>query len=165
MRHVKPGPIHRSLTFWSGILMMAFICWAWRDSSQVHSIASASGWTLRQAGSAVSIHRARGVANNAPWAGRFPVDPASSPWEGAYLAEPMFVRSTEDREGRTRFFAASGPHSFVPRRPEAVHLYDIYIVGSGGWTLLLPHWLILISIALPWSGLLLWRARRGPGGW
>src|SRR5688500_16480997 len=24
--------LHRSIAFWSGMLVMAFICWAWRDS-------------------------------------------------------------------------------------------------------------------------------------
>lgn len=28
------------------------------------------------------------------------------------------------------------------------------------WILLVPHWLILLAVALPWLGILLWRARR-----
>ncbi|WP_367871825.1 hypothetical protein [Luteolibacter sp. Populi] len=31
---------------------------------------------------------------------------------------------------------------------------------QGTWRALLPHWLILLATALPWSALLLWRARR-----
>lgn len=28
------------------------------------------------------------------------------------------------------------------------------------WKLFIPHWLILLAVALPWGGLLLWRSRR-----
>ena len=28
------------------------------------------------------------------------------------------------------------------------------------WLLVLPHWLLLLAVALPWTGLLIWRARR-----
>ena len=152
--------LHRSITFWSGILVIGFICWAWRDSSGVHTIASASDWTLRHAGSVLSISRSDGIQNNAPWSGRFPVESSTSPWDGAFLAEPMFVRRTEDPEQRSRFFAASGPHSYVSRRPEAVHLFFIARGHGGGWALLIPHWLLHLAVALPWTGLLLWRARR-----
>lgn len=30
------------------------------------------------------------------------------------------------------------------------------------WCLFLPHWLLLLTVAIPWSALLLWRAKRGP---
>ena len=32
--------------------------------------------------------------------------------------------------------------------------------STGGWTLFLPHWLLMLATALLWSALLLWRARR-----
>jgi hypothetical protein len=162
---VNPRPLSRSVTFWSGILVMGFISWAWRDSSRVYTIASASGWTVQQAGSVLSIYRTGAVPNNDPWTGRFLVDPSTAPWDGAFLAEPMFVRSTGDPEIRSRFFAASGPHSHVPRRPEAVHLRSIFFSYVEGWALLIPHWLLLLAIALPWAGLLLWRSHRMRRAW
>lgn len=140
--------------------MIAFIVWAWRDSSKVQTIASAYGWTLRQAGSILSIYRTEAVSNNDPWSGRFQVDPATAPWDGAFLAEPMLIRSTDAPEAIARFFAVSGPGSYVPRRAEAVHLNQIFFSPARGWALLIPHWLLLLAVALPWAALLLWRARR-----
>ena len=35
---------------------------------------------------------------------------------------------------------------------------------SDYWNLFIPHWLILLAVALPWTGMLVWRARRRSAG-
>jgi hypothetical protein len=71
----------------------------------------------------------------------------------------MFVRETGDSKLRSRFFAASGPLSYVPRRPEAAHL-GFVAYGGRGWAILIPHWLMLLAVGSLWLGLLFWRVRR-----
>lgn len=115
--------LHRSVTFWSGFLVMGFICWAWWDSVTIstnlflgciyadHSLSRFGvGYDVfggGAGGNKVSFHR--GVHH-------FP--------DTEFLPAPEFVNS------------------------------------EASWQLVAPHWLLLLAFVLPWSSLLLWRARR-----
>jgi hypothetical protein len=145
--------LHRSITFWSGILVIAFIGWAWRDSKA--SI------------SALIFHHGR-IANE--YAG---VTVTLSPWYEVNQLLPH--RSATER--RVSFEALPAPHvahgTSTPADSNPLEPFDrrweigewhqasfaIY-GGADSWLLFIPHWLILLAIALPWTGLLLWRARR-----
>lgn len=126
--------LHRSITFWSGLLVMGFILWAWGDSMESVSSAHLRGCHLIQA--------AGGVAAG------FTPDPS----------QPLIVRRIERSHevmttgGRYEGFAEQKPQ-LVSRWPQPRRC----AVGPG---LFLPHWLILLTVASVWLGLLFWRARR-----
>ena len=55
MPPVKPKPLYRSLTFWLGIFVMAFIVWAWRDSLRAFTRFRYGHVYLSQAGSGAAV--------------------------------------------------------------------------------------------------------------
>lgn len=122
--------LHRSLTFWSGLLVMAFICWAWADSARYTSGIGYTAENLRvnlinsgNGGSAVCLLFGRGVKGAEPWdSARLPV------WEeGSIFAMPQILKSDD---------------------------------GLPSTQIFIPHWLLLLAVAVPWAALLLWRAWR-----
>lgn len=156
MRQVTPKPLSRSLTFWSGILVMIFICWAWRDSESNVSSVGDDSWSIYHHRSAVAIWR----------------DPLRSP------TAIKFRRDRGDESIRAELFPA--PLSMwgddkVPSPEEWKQyfgsrqtareniIWTLNQNGPQGSVLYLPHWLLLLACALPWSGLLLWRTRRMRG--
>ena len=134
--HTLKQDLHRSITFWSGILVMAFICWAWRDSMHSKMVAQVGDARIHSAGGEIGfIHwpdGSPGYQNFQRRSGRFKV---IDNVPAAMMAAPL-----KPGEERSLF-----------KRPR---------LGRGKNTLYLPHWLFLIPVILPWSALLLWRARR-----
>lgn len=112
---------HRSITFWSGILVMGFICWVWWDSERHVTVFYSKHWHLDHSRSGVSI-------------GHNKLDPY-----------------------RTGAFRASLPEAGYddPRSRLRGEWY-----ASGSKRVELPHWLLLLAVALPWSTLQLWRGQR-----
>ena len=53
-------PLHRSIIFWSGILVMAFIVWAWRDSQRYFSPLRIGNVVTANVGSGVMACHVRG---------------------------------------------------------------------------------------------------------
>lgn len=136
MRRVKPKPLYQSLTFWSGILVMGFICWAWWDSMHSRMVAQVGRTRMYSAGGEIGFfHRPDGFPSYQRFrkvAGRFKV------LDG--LPSSMLAVPLNTGEERSPFNS--------PR------------LGRGKNTLYLPYWLFLVPVILPWTGLLLYRARR-----
>lgn len=149
---MNPKPLKRSITFWSGIFVIAFLFLAWADSIlyesdmrwncfmaennnsgfQVNSVYSFSGF------SALRDAKVYGGSNRVSLA---PI-----------IAAPLFLRGSGDRSIPLDYdpsgtYRQNLERMMTRRAPEA-------------WLVFIPHWLPLLAFALPWSGLLLWRARR-----
>lgn len=140
---MTPKPLYRSLTLWSGILMIGFVCWGWWFSLTNFSSA---GWGR--------LH-----ATNA--AGGFQVgysDLRAGGIEFSSSKDTVTVATDE-------FEIPSGG-----KRRAIIYIFDrpqpdpwakpLGIAGAGGFTVFIPHWLILLAVLLLWVGLLFWRVRR-----
>jgi hypothetical protein len=125
---VTPRPLFRSITFWSGILMMGFICWAWLGSAQFYTEFFWKDASLGQGSSGIDIF-----------------------YEAAHLSPFGGARTW----GVNRVEIPGGfPVDLLPApRADWSELPD-------RWGVSIPHWLLLLAVALPWFGLMLWRARR-----
>jgi hypothetical protein len=137
--------LRRSITFWSGIVVMGFICWAWVDSrlhtltvgDPDHCVANIAGgiWVLSQ-----SPYRQWSIDRSTNFQD-FPADPLPAPLfrrgAGEPWTDPIKVISYQD----------------------LVEL-EYRHASPKEWAFFIPHWLLLLAVALPWSALLLWRARR-----
>jgi hypothetical protein len=147
MPPVKPKPLHRSVTFWSGILVMGFICWAWRDSCETVSVVAYRELRSENAFSGVSITRERVMLVPAFW-GRLP--PTAS--FDQRLPRAFFIRGNNGMRPDTALLSEASLYGY--------HRITKYEGPPELWALFIPHWLLLLTVALPWSALLLWRARR-----
>ena len=150
---MNPGPqLHRSLTFWAGLLVILFTCWSWRDScthdlrlqcvqfnvdSKPHGllISRSTGWTLR------SFDALRRPASRYP-------DP-SLPRE--VFPSPFLVRAEKT------YLVTKTP---LTRTWKEEQQSGVNVDGPGSWSFHLPYWLILLSEILIWTLLLLFRAHR-----
>lgn len=126
---MTPRPIQHSITYWSGVITLLFILFAWA-ASLVHG--PRVGFAIP--GQHVSLGHARSsvilLATNRPNPSPPPIDqePALSGKLGGLMPTPGFERRDDGTE-KTQL-------------------------------VLLPHWLILLVVALLWIGLLVWRDRR-----
>lgn len=127
-RPVKPA-LHRSLTFWSGILAMAFIGWAWQDSMSYET--SIGGFI---AGRAVGS-----------WSGEGEI--ALSRVDGVNSLRRTVVMDVH-RNPKVGQRLLPSPRYLVEGAPPFIR------------RVFFPYWLMLLAVALPWLGLLAWRARR-----
>ncbi|MCW1917106.1 hypothetical protein OJ996_26200 [Luteolibacter sp. GHJ8] len=139
--------LHRSITFWSGILLMAFICWAWWDSHNQVRNATWRAWSISNGYSFVTVthFHFRGI----------PLITATYPFAATkpeILPFPYFARGKEllttPRQTNQSMTYREQVAATIEGSPKKL--------GKS----LVPHWLLLFAVALPWSALLLWRARR-----
>lgn len=140
---MKPRPLYRSLTFWSGILVLGFIAWAYWDSKSNSTSASIPPYTLASTYGTVVLWKDLGGQRGFGRSAVGPLDVAPS-------IAPLFLRGGEGYDSRP-----GSPPTF---RDVMSHLMKFELDSS--WILLLPHGLLLFAVALPWSLLLFWRARR-----
>ena len=159
-----PLALHRSLTFWSGLLVMGFLAWAWHDSLTWITSASKSSWQVRSSRAGFTIyHNAnRGYGRNAD-AGRRLATPL--PFAPDPLPPPLFLRG----QGMS-----SPPYDEWSAGVRTASNWRDYLLASyrdsppEDWMLFIPYWLILLTVATAWLGLLFWRSRRRkeqPTGW
>jgi hypothetical protein len=147
---MKPKPLHRSITFWSGIFVMLFIVWAWWNSMKVVSrgnIARLSvssycgGMELADTGIRRGYYIQRyGLA--------LPEPPAAFP-------APFFVRGQGPAFAPWAWNALAKDASYVDQAS-----WRARILPLGSVTIFIPYWLLLLVAAAAWIGLLFWRARR-----
>lgn len=146
--------LHRSLIFWSGILIMAFIGWAWRDSMQRSSSMGHGTWDLVSSHAGLQFFPSSGDA--VAW--RFVSRPTNSyplrvapQWLPAPHAALSGKTNPEEVSHKVR----------VTEFASLRQLHDYWLsIRSDMQVYFLPYWLILLAVAFPWLGLLLWRARR-----
>ena len=155
--------LHRSLTFWFGLLAMGFICWAWWDSLREGTRSNTDRFWLEHSWSGLTIHRLS--ASHPPVYGfrRERHIPAALKHPPERLPPPVFLRngdmSVEEQNALAdRFWELNGnPISFTRR--EALR-WQMCLPPPRDWIAFIPHWLVLLTVAALWLGLLFWRARR-----
>ncbi len=147
-------PLSRSLTFWSGILVMAFIVWAWRDSFQRFAEWDDASVQITSCNGGLMAGRFPGI-ERAPEGFSWGASPSLRPDWNAFQAA-LFQRGTHD--GSREIYQGD-----LDAARDAREYYQIsmYFQGEDSWMLFVPYWLALLVIAMPWIALLLWRARRG----
>ncbi|WP_367871778.1 hypothetical protein [Luteolibacter sp. Populi] len=153
--------LHRSLIFWSGILVMGFIVWAWRDSAE-HTLRIMRGeWSLsnRRAGMSVQFHQ---FGSYLPAIDRIPGinDPVVFAVFRAF-PPPHFLKTPTGSVIQEEIESGTLPD--LSEHPSVRELDKVILhraEAPGSWILFIPHWLILTGVAGAWSGLLVWRARR-----
>ena len=149
---MKPA-LHRSIIFWSGILVMGFIAWAWWDSAtRVHHLRGGA-WTAFSAQSAVVAFY------NPRERQKFEVFREElSPENGAAPEQFPLPLIRRGQRFDDNFPALSKKGNEMTLREN--WLYFLEFQWPVEWVIFLPHWLLLLGFALPWSALLAWRARR-----
>ncbi len=158
---MKAPPLHRSLLFWSGILVMVFIAWAWWISYRGTARAIRGDWYAENASGGVSLakmHAPPGsIFHNA-----YAYTPAPGLISIELLPAPQWVRGQglrptsimEAVEFHTDWEPAADSSDAAHRERRFRHL------ETDSWLLFIPHWLMLFLTAAAWSGMLLWWRRR-----
>lgn len=153
--HAVNLQLHRSVTFWSGILAMGFICWAWRDSYRnTFHVGFRSVNVSASAGGIVAARSPRTSLTGALEWGR---DSRQMRIQMEILPPPLYTRGRGD--GKPLPAAVEGS-----ARSSIYSLEELWILlepfnSKDSSAIFVPYWLLLLAIALPWTALLFWRAR------
>lgn len=150
-------PLWRSLVFWGGLLVMIFIVWSWVDSTGCISAVSwrYRGVNVRDSGVTVFFNRNQGREF---WTERMDMSGGGArPWV-MRLGRPGFVRERD----YLRKLQLDEPMD-QQLKVHARGVWQSSLFGGGkkdGWVCFIPHWLILLAVAVLWAGFLGWRWRR-----
>jgi len=147
--------LHRSVTFWSGLLVMGFLLWAWRDSYYRVGSMTYDTWAANSAngGMLVSYH---GTDRFPRFNASYGDSPGMHP-EWAWFQPLVVLRG---KAGPPPDWAVT-----MPRMRDARNAYELHSLVNeyqprDRWRVYIPHWLPLLGFALPWTALLAWRAKR-----
>jgi len=143
--------LHRSVTFWSGLLVIAFICWAWHDSYYYSSFYTTRYWTWANSrGGAMATD----LGSSGPeWSGARARDETLQLRQDSFQ-RPYFLRGQGQKRGRDYRFDYHSSSSYEQTR------YHYPYNPLDRWILYVPYWLIVFTFAALWLALLFWRARR-----
>ena len=153
-----PG-IFRSVTFWSGLVAMAFIVWAWWDSMDAFSSVAFRKSHVTSFGGGVIHKSGTSKVDETQW-----VRQSGAPPEirGRWLSPPYLLQVADrpsfvdDFEGRTEYSRWLQEGSAILQHGK----FELGVLSKRGWVLFIPYWTILLAVAVAWSGLLYWRHRR-----
>ena len=146
--------LHRSITFWSGIVVMTFIGWGWWHSMTNHDTLCLGRIRGEHGGTGVIL---RYNAAEKDWSARSR--------KGFTLLQKEW-QLVEMRPVRWEIYFATPKELHLTRIPSPWQWPTGTMNFSTGTrtgfdcAVFIPHWLVLLSVALPWSALLLWRAKR-----
>ena len=150
---MTPGlHLHRSLTFWAGLITILFTCGTWRDTCDHEHTLQWSQFSIDSIPHAVLISRSLTAGNYGPIAIRRPASLSPDP--------------SKPREVFPSPFLVHAQKTYLVTKPPRTRTWKqaeqdaINSSGPGSWTILLPYWLILLTLLLTWTILLLFRARR-----
>ena len=149
MPPVKPKPLARSITFWCGVLVMGIVCFAWIDSLRHKSQLRWSPFSVTNIGCGVEVDTASSSADFSIQ--RTYKSPESIPKANLIGSPQTFILGNGGPlpPDALRGVSEEARRSFASLSRDLSALY-----------VFIPHWLLLLAVALTWSGLLLWRARR-----
>lgn len=145
-----PGapPLHRSITFWSGIAVMFSFGWLWQASMKTHINLYHSPYALSSGRGLISLSNR--------------------------MITPSSGMTTYQLRDQTRLTMWAFPPPLIRRGGEKpIHIYfsdalafmdsadrEMEKAPRGTWRLMLPYWLLFLSSASVWILLLLWRGVR-----
>jgi hypothetical protein len=153
--------MHRSLSFWSGLLLIIFTCWAWRDSLAFDSSAARGDYKISHRAGGLEICLDSFGDPFGPYpasdsVARVPIAQSMLPDTAVRAFQaPFFLRGRNAEDKYVTFTILGEPVSYRDRIFDAMAWHP-----RGDWALFLPHWLILLALLIPWIALLAWRARR-----
>jgi hypothetical protein len=142
-----PRPFHRSITFWSGILIIAFISWASWTSKDCESWCRYDCFSAGNTHGGVEINSVYSGSGFTTWVNRMR---GSLP--APFISAPFILRGT------------GSPTAPITRRAPISYRDSLEIMMTRrdpqAWLIFIPHWLILLAVILPWAALLRWQAQR-----
>ncbi|MCW1916966.1 hypothetical protein OJ996_25480 [Luteolibacter sp. GHJ8] len=144
--------LHRSVTFWFGILVMGFICWAWWDSQRVRSVARTRIGEVQMLEGTAGLLFSPGLGMSGLKMSRRDIYRNNQEFSSFPFPRPLFTRGGDPK-------LASHPHDGSLDTMHESIVLTMFARPSNWWIIFLPHWLLLLAVALAWVGLLLWRAR------
>ena len=150
---------HRSMAFWFGLLVIAFLSWAWWDSLKNASAAWGESFAVRSQWGGLDISHGAPPTLGGGGALREPIE-ADSPVLLEGFPAALFVSGDQEQETAVSVTGdlLFGRRKFITVRESL--LCNVYWGGSKGWTLFIPYWLLMLACAVSWIGLLVLRARR-----
>lgn len=150
-------PLLRSLTYWSGLVVIYFLAWVWWDSMGHASYAAAGRGMLRSSGGCVEMYWLDPSAPGGFACGR---NEFRQSMEMEVFTAPAFVRGNDHHY--------RGPRRDQPDgRPWTYQRQTTAAVATGRsvtWLLMIPHWIAISAVVAGWLALLLRRSRRHPAG-
>ena len=144
---MRPAALHRSLTFWAGLLTIIFLVWAWWDSRDHTSWIRWKQLSACNSGEGALICREAGATTAFDTGRRFLGGSSRSP---VLDFRPPFLVFSQGLDPQS---------SMIANSMKEAHQLMVNVSPPGSWYLYIPHWLILLPIITTWS-LLLWRAGR-----
>jgi len=143
---VSPRPFYRSLTFWSGMLVIAFLCWAWWDSFRHDTWRTEGHFSFSNVAGAVSLGCHQSNVNST--AGRRDIAPHAAPRPG-FAAFSFIDSSSKGTLPKSDLNSGRKLRALLAFSPSGQYMF-----------LNVPHWLLILVCLVPWLGLLAWRWRR-----
>ncbi|QJE99127.1 hypothetical protein [Luteolibacter luteus] len=143
---------HRSLIFWSGLLVMGFINWAWWDSCRMITGIGGHGWTMASADAGLLVSKVDPLEAPGFGANREKSESLTKAWD---LSLPFIVEGggAEPMKQPAWVEEPRGPGQSLESRWEEI----MAIAPAGMMTAYVPYWLVMISVALLWLSGLAWR--------
>ncbi len=149
--------LHRSLGFWSGVLVIAFIVWAWQDSLRNSCYFRYGRWNL--------LHTDCGLVMMS-WSTRHLSLEAGRSYKISTFVGPKIVaravcfrRRAEESEWEcTRRFEVDYPD--LNASSPGFYFVLTARMNPGDWVCYIPDSWLLAGFLPIWSGILVWRAKR-----
>jgi hypothetical protein len=152
--------LHRSTIFWSGLLVMGFVCWAWWNSNY-------RGARARYGALEVWSHSSGIGINRTPFEGLVFDRKTGLPRQEFSTKRWPVIRELQNKTRFPPVFWGRGKAQPLPAKQPAIGApiqdhtaFNLEFRPPSAWSLFLPYWLILLTVALPWLALLFWRAWR-----
>jgi hypothetical protein len=147
--------LHRSITFWSGLLVLVFVVWAWRDSLTRMSFISRDRLQLYSGYGAVF---AASIDTRIRTTEFRRGEKLPRPELSATFQSPSFVRG----HGPPFDATAIGPDRVTGRGSTMREIARDFseVQSPKSWKLCVPFWVIWLTVAFFWLCALFWRARR-----
>ena len=155
-----PRTFYRWKSFWLGLFVACFLAWAWWDSMRFISGVSWREIHAGNSGGGVFLeHRspssgAIGPVADFQWV-RFPMNFLCP--SGVQI--PAFSRPLLLRGGGNEDAVFEPGYPWPTSYLESMR-FMMNLQPSRDWHLIIPHWLVLLTFGVPWSGLLIWRGWR-----
>lgn len=149
--------LHRSITLWSGLLVMIFIVWACWDSTRNWSYVVHGRWELANIDCGLAVSR---YHRPAPFGTERTEAIHVFEEKGLRMTLPRYFRKAAGESEAASAMRLAGTYGDDFRSATNFIFYHTSRGASGDWICYVPYWCLLAGIVPPWLGLLVWRGRR-----